>query len=460
MTANILVVDDTQQNIELLEARLLSEYYTVFTAMNGKQALEILAAKNIDVVLLDIMMPEMDGFEVCSRIKANPATTYIPVVMVTAMDEKEARLQALEVGADELLMKPINNLALSIRLKALARTKALIDELTLRNSTNAALGIPMMDIAEDTHLRKIKIIDDDIVRSRNIKTILSKLTDHIEIISNIEEKDNKHSEENVSNKDNTDLVIISSTLEAYDPFKIVACITNNPNMQDTIIVGLSDEIDEEKLKKGVELGVQDYFMYPIDEIELQIRTRTLLKRKRYQESIRNHLEKQLDLSIKDAVTDLYNRHYFDLHVIQMAKRSHEYKNTVCLLMCDLDDFKLVNDKYGHQAGDEILRQLGAVLKRSFKLTDLVARYGGEEFVILVDDILIDGAEEAAERLRQKIAAMKFSISTVPEKLRKTVSIGVSEYKQGEPIEQFIARADKAMYMAKRNGKNQVVRIKD
>lgn len=460
MTANILVVDDTQQNIELLEARLLSEYYTVFTATSGKQALEILAAKNIDVVLLDIMMPEMDGFEVCSRIKANPATTYIPVVMVTAMDEKAARLQALEVGADELLMKPINNLALSIRLKALARTKALIDELTLRNSTNAALGIPMMDMAEDTHLRRIKIIDDDIVRSRNIKTILSKLTNHIEIISNIEEKDNKHSEENVSNKDNTDLVIISSTLETYDPFKIVACITNNPNMQDTIIVGLSDEIDEEKLKKGVELGVQDYFMYPIDEIELQIRTRTLLKRKRYQENIRNHLEKQLDLSIKDAVTDLYNRHYFDLHVIQMAKRSHEYKNTVCLLMCDLDDFKLVNDKYGHQAGDEILRQLGAVLKRSFKLTDLVARYGGEEFVILVDDILIDGAEEAAERLRQKIAAMEFSISTVQEKLRKTVSIGVSEYKQGEPIDQFIARADKAMYMAKRNGKNQVVRIKD
>lgn len=460
MTANILVVDDTQQNIELLEARLLSEYYTVFTATSGKQALEILAAKNIDVVLLDIMMPEMDGFEVCSRIKANPATTYIPVVMVTAMDEKAARLQALEVGADELLMKPINNLALSIRLKALARTKALIDELTLRNSTNAALGIPMMDMAEDTHLRKIKIIDDDIVRSRNIKTILSKLTDHIEIISNIEEKDNKHSEENISNKDNTDLVIISSTLEAYDPFKIVACITNNPNMQDTIIVGLSDEIDEEKLKKGVELGVQDYFMYPIDEIELQIRTRTLLKRKRYQENIRNHLEKQLDLSIKDAVTDLYNRYYFDLHVIQMAKRSHEYKNTVCLLMCDLDDFKLVNDTYGHQAGDEILRQLGAVLKRSFKLTDLVARYGGEEFVILVDDILIDGAEEAAERLRQKIAAMEFSISTVPGKLKKTISIGVSEYKQGEPIDQFIARADKAMYMAKRNGKNQVVRIKD
>lgn len=421
--------------------------------------MEILAAKNIDVVLLDIMMPEMDGFEVCRRIKANPLTTYIPIIMVTAMDEQDARLQALESGADDLLQKPINHLALSIRLKALARTKILIDELTLRNSTNAALGIPMMNMEEDTHLRKIKIIDEDVVRARNIKNILSKLTDHIEIISHIEEKDNKHNEENISNKDNTDLVIISSTLEAYDPFKIVACISNNPNMQDTIIVGLSDEIDEEKLKKGVELGVQDYFIYPIDEIELQIRTRTLLKRKRYQENIRNHLEKQLDMSIKDTVTDLYNRHYFDFHVIQMAKRSHEYKNTVCLLMCDLYDFKSVNDTYGHQAGDEVLKQLGEIRRKSFRITDLVA-YGGEEFMILLDDVLMEEAEKTAAKLRQEIEATEFVISSSQDHLKQIISIGVSEYKQGEPIDAFIARADKAVYMAKRNGKNQVVRIQD
>lgn len=317
----------------------------------------------------------------------------------------------------------------------------------------------MMNMEEDTHLRKIKIIDEDVVRARNIKNILSKLTDHIEIISHIEEKDNKHNEENISNKDNTDLVIISSTLEAYDPFKIVACISNNPNMQDTIIVGLSDEIDEEKLKKGVELGVQDYFIYPIDEIELQIRTRTLLKRKRYQENIRNHLEKQLDMSIKDTVTDLYNRHYFDFYVIQMAKRSHEYKNTVCLLMCDLYDFKSVNDTYGHQAGDEVLKQLGEIRRKSFRITDLVA-YGGEEFMILLDDVLMEEAEKTAAKLRQEIEATEFVISSSQDHLKQIISIGVSEYKQGEPIDAFIARADKAVYMAKRNGKNQVVRIQD
>lgn len=166
------------------------------------------------------------------------------------------------------------------------------------------------------------------------------------------------------------------------------------------------------------------------------------------------------MSIKDTVTDLYNRHYFDFYVIQMAKRSHEYKNTVCLLMCDLYDFKSVNDTYGHQAGDEVLKQLGEIRRKSFRITNLVARYGGEEFMILLDDVLMEGAEKTAAKLRQEIEATEFVISSSQDHLKQIISIGVSEYKQGEPIDAFIARADKAVYMAKRNGKNQVVRIQD
>lgn len=165
------------------------------------------------------------------------------------------------------------------------------------------------------------------------------------------------------------------------------------------------------------------------------------------------------MSIKDTVTDLYNRHYFDFYVIQMAKRSHEYKNTVCLLMCDLYDFKSVNDTYGHQAGDEVLKQLGEIRRKSFRITDLVA-YGGEEFMILLDDVLMEEAEKTAAKLRQEIEATEFVISSSQDHLKQIISIGVSEYKQGEPIDAFIARADKAVYMAKRNGKNQVVRIQD
>ena len=140
MTATVLVVDDLEPNVKLLEAKLLAESYPVFTANSGAAALEALTQNKIDIVLLDVMMPGMDGFETCARIKANPETTHIPVVMVTALSEIEDRVKGLEAGADEFLTKPINDTALLVRVKSLARMKTVIDELKLRNTINAELG--------------------------------------------------------------------------------------------------------------------------------------------------------------------------------------------------------------------------------------------------------------------------------------------------------------------------------
>ncbi|MFV9862138.1 MAG: response regulator, partial [Rickettsia aeschlimannii] len=136
----ILVVDDIELNIKLLTAKLLQEYYTVLTANNGKEALATLKKGKIDIILLDVMMPEIDGFEVCKTIKTDPETTHIPVVMITALSDIDDRVKGLEAGADEFLTKPINDTALFVRLKSLSRMKSLIDELKLRNSTNALLG--------------------------------------------------------------------------------------------------------------------------------------------------------------------------------------------------------------------------------------------------------------------------------------------------------------------------------
>lgn len=139
---------------------------------------------------------------------------------------------------------------------------------------------------------------------------------------------------------------------------------------------------------------------------------------------------------------------FDVHAIQVVRETHGCKYSSNLLMCDLDDFKNVNDQYGHQAGDAVLKTFAEILKDNFYITDLVARYGGEEFVILLGCVTLDQAEQLAERLRKKVEETEFIIPLTDKILKKIVSIGVTEYKQGEPIEQFIARADKAMYMAK------------
>src|SRR6185312_13909638 len=132
MTARVLVVDDVELNVKLLEAKLASEYFEVITAFNGVAALELAESESPDIILLDVMMPRMDGFEVCSRLKANPNTADIPVVMVTALSDVADRLRGLEVGADDFLTKPVNDIALFARVRSLVRLKRMMEELRLR----------------------------------------------------------------------------------------------------------------------------------------------------------------------------------------------------------------------------------------------------------------------------------------------------------------------------------------
>src|SRR5918994_1408900 len=141
MTARILVVDDIPANVRLLEVRLLAEYFEVLTAANGPDAIETCENGKVDVVLLDVMMPDMDGFEVCRRLKADPATSHIPVIMITALDQVADRVRGLEAGADDFLTKPVNDLQLMTRVKSLVRLKMLTDELRLRASTTRNIGI-------------------------------------------------------------------------------------------------------------------------------------------------------------------------------------------------------------------------------------------------------------------------------------------------------------------------------
>ena len=447
----ILVVDDIEINIKLLTAKLLKEYYTVLTANSGKEALAILKKGKIDIILLDVMMPEMDGFEVCKTIKTDPETTHIPVVMVTALSDIDDRVKGLEAGADEFLTKPINDTALFVRLKSLSRMKSLIDELKLRNSTNALLGVTNIEMHDTFADKKILLINDDVVQAKNIKQMLLKITQNVKVISNSDELD-------IINEYTPDLVIISSMLENDDPLRISVILRGKAEISGVVIILQIDEDGMPLVVKGIELGINDYFVYPIEESELLARIRTQLRRKQYQDNLRNDLEQSVNLAVKDGLTGLFNRRYFDIHLKQMIEKANKESIKLYLLMCDIDNFKHVNDTYGHQAGDKVLTTVSRILKNTLRVTDLIARFGGEEFTILLTDIDISKAIETAERVRVKIEYMDFHIEDQIEPLKKTISIGVTEYKKEESIESFIERADKAMYEAKTTGKNKVVKL--
>ena len=163
MSARVLVVVDVPANAKLLEARLSAEYFDVVTALNGPEALEICERAQCDIVLLDVMMPEMDGFEVCRTLKANPATHHIPVVMVTALDQPSDRVRGLEAGADDFLTKPVSDIALIARVRSLTRLKLVTDELRMRALTSKEIGIqdPLLAaVADAGRGGRILIVDD------------------------------------------------------------------------------------------------------------------------------------------------------------------------------------------------------------------------------------------------------------------------------------------------------------
>lgn len=449
MTGVVLVVDDLEPNVKLLEAKLLNEYYTVLTANSGQKALDILEKEKVDVVLLDVMMPEMDGFETCKKIKLNPKTTHIPVVMVTALFDIEDRVKGLENGADEFLTKPVDDTALLARVKSLSRVKNIMDELQLRNQVNLEFGGSEIKLDNNFTNSKIVIIDDDVVQSRNIGKVLETITPNINII-----RDPNISEQEIIDLDPC-VVIISCQLEGHDALRICMKLRSKQELKHTPLVMMAEEDGIEGVIKGLELGVNDYFIYPVDENELLARTRTQLRRKTYQDMLRHGLEKSLEMSVKDGLTGLYNRHYLDKHLQQMIHKINDNRLPLCLVMLDIDHFKKLNDTDGHQAGDAILKKLSSILENQIRITDLAARYGGEEFTIILYGISLAEAIDVAERIRQKIEETNFQIND-NEFRHQTISIGIAEYVQGMSPEELISTADKALYKAKEQGRNCVI----
>jgi len=445
MTANILVVDDLETNIKVLEAKLLKEYYIVYTANSGLKALEMLKTHKIDVILLDCMMPELDGFETCKRIKANPDTAHIPVVIVTALYDVEYRVKGLEAGADEFLTKPLNDVALFARLKSLSRIKSILDELQLRNATNTELGIKTKTLYQDFANSKILIINDDAVQSKHMMGMLSRLTSNIKIISDESMVANLINEEFIP-----DATIISCQIEKTDPLRLLASIKTNQYIKNSSIMMLAEEENMHIVIKALDLGASDYFIVPIDTNELIARIKTQLRRKYYQESLRTDLEVGMNLSIKDGLSNLYNRRYFDAHLPHLIDKATESSQYLYALMIDIDNFKTINDIYGHQIGDEVIKYTAKILSTNFRVTDLVARYGGEEFIVILYDINDKNILNIAERIRESIAT-----SIIQKDLHITASIGITKHLPTDTKESFILRADQGLYQAKNSGRNMV-----
>tara|TARA_B100000686_G_scaffold352953_1_gene456668 strand:- start:1311 stop:3377 length:2067 start_codon:yes stop_codon:yes gene_type:complete len=454
MSARVLVVDDILPNVKLLEAKLSSEYFDVLTALNGQDALKLAEEKSPDIILLDIMMPGMDGFEVCERLKANPDTAHIPVVMVTALTDATDRVRGLEAGADDFLSKPLNDTALMARVRSLVRLKMTVDELRIREKTASQLGVisdGSAPVNEDPTDARILVVEDKTFESDKFLETLKQDNHHVVPVVGGEQAIAYAQQQDL------DLITVSLNLEHEDGLRLISHLRSNERTRAVPILMVAMEEDMKRIARGLEIGAHDYILRPVDRNELLARARTQVRRRRYQDRLRQNYEDSLNMALTDTLTGLYNRRYLDAHLDKIITNISRTEKPIGILMMDIDHFKNVNDTYGHQAGDEVLVEFSDRIATRLRSFDLVARQGGEEFVAVLPDITPEIAMQVAERLRYSIAKEPFDITAPEGPISCSVSIGGAIISDHDiSVENALKLADDCLYQAKEGGRNRTV----
>jgi two-component system cell cycle response regulator len=443
MTARVLVVDDIATNLRLLEAKLLNEYYEVALAASGDEALSTIGRWMPDVVLLDVMMPGMDGYEVCRRLKAQPATAHIPVVMITALTDQVERVRGLEAGADDFLSKPVDDATLFARLRALLRVKQVLDAWRLRAETARDLGFepppgPSLSIAGARAL----VVDEDQVEAERLAALLA--ADQLDVSVCAKPGDAW----NLLLDGTQDVVLLSLSLDGGDALRLASRLRAEAITRDVPLVLVADAAQKGLVLRGFDLGANDHVLRPVDPNELRARVRNQIRRKRYQERLRADLDRSLELAVTDPLTGLRNRRYVRRHLEGVLRNAG-----AAVLLIDVDRFKSVNDSLGHGAGDVVLREVAERVRAHIRAADVVARYGGEEFLVVMSGAAAEEAALVAERLRAAIAAVP--VQAEGHSVSVTASVGVAAGESGVASDDLIAAADAALYAAKDRGRNRV-----
>lgn len=453
MPGRVLIVEDSGTNRLILRTRLQHSYYDVIEAENGLQGIELAHSSSPDIVLLDVMMPGIDGFETCRRLKSHPDTLHVPVVMLTALDKQSDKVTGLEAGADDFLSKPFEEVALMSRVASLTRMKMMVDEIALRGQT--ATGVSTNEMLETSRATtfpesEILIVSDDCIAAGRMRQVIN---DEIRCRTAIAQ--NGVAVRNAIESVDFDLVILDDRIQGEDSLRLGSMIRARPETRQAATLLVIAGNDIEVASKALELGFNDYISSPVDLVELTARLRSQLRRKHYSDKLRENMRNSMVQAVTDPLTGTYNRRYANSHLDTLVEKCRDRDSGLAVMMLDLDRFKRINDTHGHAAGDAVLQEFSKRLQANVRGIDLVARMGGEEFMVVMPDVTPDLASEVAERVRSATANPEFTISADGLAIDVTVSIGFAVLNKVESVFELIKRADDALYHSKNSGRNRV-----
>lgn len=483
MLPKILLIDDSVTQLEMLKLQFIKAGFEIETAQNGEEGYQKVYSCAPDLVLSDIVMPNLNGYQLCRLLKNDAATREIPVILLTVLDKKIDKFWGNKSGATVFISKtaPFQEIESSVKhilennpvsdaYKQNLSGKIISDEM-LQNQLNSVLDELLMTSTFLNEFRDLgEYLTQEEVLVEKIFELLGSFVDYN--VAGIFFNSHDRNEKNILHFDISKKPVSTFVIEKIkrdffsqmpgmsgftirdfghnivnENFESNELIVNSDSLKTAHIVPL---VFEGKLLGGVCFYNEPvcnyekfkFYKTTISELSLLLRMRFLYSETEY-------------LSVTDGLTGLYNRRHFEYNIEREFLRSQRYNSDLSLALVDIDFFKKVNDTYGHQFGDYVLKEISGIISSSFRKTDMIHRYGGEEIAVILTETSLENASIPLERLRNKISEHKFSYNGQETNL--TISIGLStNTKAMNGQSEFVEWADKALYKAKQGGRNKVI----
>jgi len=440
----LLIVDDSPVVLELLSDKLQQHGYQVTQASSGAEALSLAMNGTWDLFIVDVKMPGIDGLEVTRRLRAHPTTAQVPTLLLTSLDSPRDTARGLQAGADDFLSKSVGDAELIARLRSLVALGRLRERMTRQSEVTANLfqtGTSL--VGGEADAPRLLLVGLPNEAGRWLQAALTDAAAELQLAQLPETAP-------MPLECGPETLILTS-LEALEH-------ANAP--PDGVIV-VDEHPSVERRLKALDLGAEDYLPRdaPLDELVGWLQG--TVRRHRRVASMAAAREQAVLAALTDPLTGLFNRTYLQEHLRAELARTRRYEEPFALIMVDIDRFKRINDTYGHQAGDEVLRMAAQRLRGSLRATDFVARYGGEEFCVILPHTTAEQGAVVAEKIRRSFADVPFTGPVEDKPLTVTVSVGAAFAPvDGLTDVVLVGLADQAMYTAKGAGRNQVVTTAD